>query len=73
MSDAARIQRARMRRRQWVRDQVAHRLGEEVICGRCGATWRTFSDKCLADLGETCAGSDRINSLERPLEQKVGL
>jgi len=47
------------RERVWAR--VAARLSG-VICGRCGATFANISDKCLADLNESCPGFREIDA-----------
>jgi len=31
---------------------VERSLGESAICGKCGATLKTFADACTADLQE---------------------
>lgn len=33
---------------------------DHVICTRCGATLATYSDKCSADLSDTCPGFQTI-------------
>lgn len=37
------------------------RLGDEIICRRCGATGRTYDhDTCQAALEERCEGFDTV-------------
>lgn len=38
-------------------DAITKRLGDGVICDRCGATVHTYGrDTCVATLGEQCPG-----------------
>jgi hypothetical protein len=46
------------RERQWA--NVAQALAGETICGRCGATFATYQDRCEANLGEQCPGAVQI-------------
>ena len=43
-------------------DYVQQKLGESVICQRCGATLETFADACQTDLSEMCEGFQTIEA-----------
>lgn len=57
------------------RDEVAARvgaiLGEEVICARCGATYKTMNAICSADILDPCPGFKRIDEVKVPIEAEV--
>ena len=44
-----------------------------VICGRCGCTYATQDEKCTADLGASCPGSEAIERVKAGAEREVGL
>ena len=52
---------------------VRSRIGDGVLCTRCGATLSTFADKCEADLDEGCPGGNAIALVQSQAEQEVGL
>jgi hypothetical protein len=57
------------------RTEVANRvgmiLGDEVICARCGATYKTMNDVCSADILDPCPGFKRIDEIQVPIEREV--
>lgn len=60
-----------------LREQIEHlvrmRMGFGMICGRCGARYGTMDDKCEADLGQPCPGSNAIDLVRLRAEREVGL
>lgn len=52
---------------------VRARLGAATICGRCGARYATMDDKCTADIGEACPGSEAVTRACEIAKQQVGL
>jgi ribosomal protein L40E len=60
-----------LEKRAAVRDRVAAALGDETICHRCGANYRTYALKCTADLGERCPGFNRVDEVQVPIERDV--
>lgn len=54
-----------------VHDRVAVALGDETICDRCGATFKTMNDTCTADLLEPCPGFLRIDEVQVPIDREV--
>jgi len=52
---------------------VRERIGGGVICARCGATYFSYADRCSADLGERCAGSNAIELLHAQAMRELGL
>ena len=57
--------------REIVRNRVAAVLGEETICARCGATYKTMNDACTAELLDQCPGFLRIDAVQVPIEREV--
>lgn len=57
-------------KRKLVHDRVAAALGDETICDRCGATFKTMNDACTADLLDPCPGFLRIDAVQRPIERE---
>jgi hypothetical protein len=60
-------------KRAEVHKRVSTKLGDDVICDRCGATYRTFGAICAADLLDRCPGFNRIDEVQMPIEREVGL
>jgi hypothetical protein len=58
-------------KRKIVNDRVAAALGDEIICERCGATFKTMNDACSADLLDPCPGFLRIDAVQVPIEHEV--
>lgn len=58
-------------KRKLVRDRVAAALGDETICDRCGATFKTMNDVCTAELLNPCPGFLRIEEVQVPIEREV--
>lgn len=52
---------------------VRLRIGEGVICSRCGATLSSFADDCEADLDERCSGFNAIDLQRSRAAEEVGL
>ena len=59
--------------REQVHALVQQRIGAGVICGRCGAKFASFADKCEADLDERCPGINAIDLIQTRAEKEVGL
>jgi hypothetical protein len=59
------------REKLWAR--VEHLLGPRAICARCGATFKTFDDKCQANIGSECAGARAIAAAEDKAKQQLGI
>jgi ribosomal protein L40E len=59
--------------RERVQRLVAERLGERIICTRCSARFRTYSEKCEADLAERCPGFNVVDRVQMDAEKEVGL
>ena len=59
------------RKRTIVADRVGAILGDEVICARCGATYKTMSDVCSAEILDPCPGFLRIEEVQVPIEREV--
>lgn len=59
------------RKRKVVADRVAAILGDENICDRCGATYKTMNVVCSAPLDEACPGFRRIDEVQVPIENEV--
>jgi len=57
--------------RKVIHDRVAAVLGEEVICNRCGATYRTMNNACTAEILDPCPGFLRIDEVQVPIEREV--
>lgn len=58
---------------QRVHALVSQRLGHQVICTRCGATYATYADKCDVDLDVRCPGFNVIDRVQMDAEKEVGL
>ncbi|SDD94092.1 hypothetical protein SAMN05216337_1017102 [Bradyrhizobium brasilense] len=59
--------------REKVQRLVRERLGERLICTRCGAKFSTYSDKCEAPLDERCPGFNVVDRVQMAAEKEVGL
>lgn len=59
--------------RERVHALVEQRLAGRIICARCGATYRTYGDKCSADLAERCPGFEAVDVVQMAAEKEVGL
>jgi hypothetical protein len=57
--------------RNVVAGRVATILGDEVICARCGATYKTMNNVCSADILDPCPGFKRIDEVQMPIEREV--
>lgn len=60
-----------LRERAWA--LVRERLGRTVICGRCGATYASYEDRCLSDLEGSCPGFRVIDAAGKAAARDVGL
>ena len=58
-------------KRKLVHERVAAALGDKVICGRCGATFKTMSTACTADLLDPCPGFLSVDAVQAPIEREV--
>lgn len=58
-------------KRTIVCDRVAAVLGDDTICDRCGATFKTMNDVCSAALLDRCPGFNRIDEVQVPIEREV--
>lgn len=63
------------RREQLERVQalVREQLQGKRICGRCGATFSSYADKCEASLDELCPGAREIADATADAKKLVGL
>lgn len=59
--------------RERVHVLVRQRLGNRVICNRCGATYATYADKCDAALDVRCPGFNVVDRVQMDAEKEVGL
>lgn len=59
--------------RERVQQLVRTRLGDQLICTRCGARYSTYADKCEADLDERCPGFNVVDRVQMAAEKEVGL
>jgi hypothetical protein len=60
------------REKIWAR--VEQILGSRPICGSCGATFKTYDDKCEAGVDETpCAGGVAIAAAEILAKKQLGI
>lgn len=58
-------------KRKLIHDRVVAVLGDEVICNRCGATFKTMNEACTADLLDPCPGFRRVDEVQVPIEREV--
>lgn len=58
-------------KRRLVHERVTAILGDEMICDRCGATFKTMNEACTADLLDPCPGFLRIDTVQVPIEREV--
>ena len=58
-------------RRRLVRERVGLILGNQTICSRCGATYKTMNEACIADLVDRCPGFNRVDEVQMPIEREV--
>jgi hypothetical protein len=58
-------------KRKLVRERVSAALGDEVICDRCGATYKTMNTACTAEILDPCPGFLRVDSVQVPIEREV--
>jgi hypothetical protein len=49
-----------LRRAFW--ERVMLKLGDDVICVRCGATLADFDSRCSGELDERCPGFEAIEA-----------
>ncbi len=61
---------ARMRRAFQL---IAERLGDKVICPRCGATLETWPDVCSATLADPCPGFVAYDEARTAAMKDVGI
>ena len=59
--------------REKVAQLVRARMGQGIICSRCGASLATYADRCEADLAERCPGFNAIDLVQSAAEKEVGL
>lgn len=59
--------------RERVQLLVRQRIGTGIICSRCGATFASYSEKCMADLAERCPGFNAVDLVQMRAEKEVGL
>lgn len=57
--------------RKLIHERVTAALGDEVICDRCGATFKTMNEACTADLLDPCPGFLRVDAVQMPIEREV--
>lgn len=57
--------------RKLVHERVLKALGDEVICSRCGATFKTMNEVCTAELLDPCPGFLRVDEVQVPIEREV--
>jgi hypothetical protein len=57
--------------RALIHERVTAALGDEVICNRCGATFKTMNGTCTADLLDPCPGFLRVDEVQVPIEREV--
>ncbi len=65
------LEKVDFERRKMVSARVEKVLGDEIICSRCGATYKTYNDACSADLLDQCQGFNRIDEVQMPIEAEV--
>lgn len=58
-------------KRALVHERVTAALGDETICSRCGATFKTMNTACTADLLDPCPGFLRVDEVQVPIERVV--
>lgn len=58
-------------KRKLVHDRVAAILGEDQICDRCAATFKTMNKRCTAELIDPCPGFLRVDEVQVPIEREV--
>lgn len=58
-------------KRKLVHDRVVAALGDEMICNRCGATFKTMNTACTADLLDPCPGFLRVDAVQVTIEREV--
>jgi hypothetical protein len=51
---------------------TAEKLGSQVICERCGATYATFADQCDAALDDPCPGFVMIDKVKDEFHRRKG-
>ena len=59
------------KKRTLVSERVSVALGDETICARCGATYKTMNEACTADLLDRCPGFNRVDEVQMPIEREV--
>jgi hypothetical protein len=60
------------REKVWV--LVERLLGPKAICGKCGATFKTFEDKCEVDVADyDCPGTRAIAAAEAKAKKQLGI
>lgn len=63
--------RGMKQKRALIHERVAAVLGDETICNRCGATFKTMNTACTADLLDPCPGFQRVDAVQVPIEREV--
>lgn len=58
-------------KRALVQERVAATLGDNVICDRCGATFKTMNAVCVAELLDPCMGFKVIDAVQVPIEREI--
>lgn len=58
-------------KRALVSQRVAAILGDETICNRCSATFKTMNTACTADLLDPCPGFQKVDAVQVPIEREV--
>lgn len=59
--------------RERINALVRSRIGPGIICGKCGASYTTMAERCEADLGEACPGSNAISRVQLIAERELGV
>jgi hypothetical protein len=56
-----------------IAELTREKLGNEIICNRCGCTAENMSEKCDAPLDVRCPGFDRYDEVRMKYERTIPL
>lgn len=59
------------KKRDAVLERVTAALGDDTICDRCGATFKTMNTACTADILDPCPGFQKVDEVQVPIEREV--